>query len=151
MIVYLAWGSLVWEPGDLPLTDDWRGDGPEVRVEFVRQSSNKRLTLVLTPSADPLPSLWTCFAGEDVAVAREHLRLREKIPKRNREIHIGSWVPGAPEPECIPGLEGGRERVAPQQSYGPPCRQSSSIESFRSLRWRRRLLIFPAFQEKLEH
>lgn len=105
MIVYLAWGSLVWEPGDLPLMHDWRSDGPEVRVEFVRQSSNGRLTLVLTPGADPLPSLWASFNGEDVAVAREHLRLREKIPRKNRDIHIGSWIPGASEPECIPGLE----------------------------------------------
>lgn len=105
MIVYLAWGSLVWEPGDLPLTHDWRDDGPGVRVEFVRQSSNRRLTLVLTPEADPLPSLWARFSGEDLAAAREHLGLREKIPRKNREIHIGSWIPGTSEPECILGLE----------------------------------------------
>lgn len=60
-----------------------------------------------------MPSLWARFSGEDLAEAREHLRLREKIPAKNREIHIGSWIPGAPEPECIPGLEAwARERGA---------------------------------------
>lgn len=105
MIVYLAWGSLVWGPGDLPLAHVWRDDGPEVRVEFVRQSNNGRLTLVLTPEADPLPSLWARFKGEDLAEAREHLRRREKIPAKNGDLHIGSWTPGASEPVCTPGLE----------------------------------------------
>ena len=49
MIVCLGWGSLIWRPGDLPVVD-WRDDGPAVSVEFVRESQDRRLTLVLDPN-----------------------------------------------------------------------------------------------------
>ena len=51
MIVCLGWGSLIWRPGDLPV-GDWRDDGQEIKVEFVRESTDHRLTLVLDPDAD---------------------------------------------------------------------------------------------------
>ena len=51
MIVCLGWGFLIWRPGDLPV-GDWRDDGPELKVEFVRESTDHRLTLVLDPDAD---------------------------------------------------------------------------------------------------
>ena len=51
MIVCLGWGSLIWRPGDLPV-GDWRDDGPEIKVEFVRESTDHRLTLVLARISD---------------------------------------------------------------------------------------------------
>ena len=58
MIVCLGWGSLIWRPVDLPV-GDWRDDGPEIKVEFVRESTDHRLTLMLDPDADdPVTSPW---------------------------------------------------------------------------------------------
>lgn len=105
MIVYLGWGSLVWQPRALPMAGGWREDGPSVRVEFLRQSENGRLTLVLNPEAAPVPSFWTAFAGDGgVPEAKEALRDREGIFLRNIERDIGVWRPGAPDPNGVPGL-----------------------------------------------
>jgi hypothetical protein len=83
----------------------WREDGPSVRVEFLRQSENGRLTLVLTPEAAPVPSFWTAFAGEGrILEAREALGDREGVRPRNIERHIGVWTPGAADPAGVPGL-----------------------------------------------
>lgn len=105
MIVYLGWGSLVWQPRDLPVAGDWREDGPAVQVEYLRQSANGRLTLVLSPSASALPSFWTVYNGEGgVSHAKEALRAREEIPFRNLDRHVGAWLSGASAPPGIPGL-----------------------------------------------
>ncbi|MDP9617206.1 hypothetical protein ACODUI_12675 [Stenotrophomonas geniculata] len=107
MIVYLGWGSLVWQPRALPMAGGWREDGPSVRVEFLRQSENGRLTLVLSPEAAPVPSYWTAFAGEgNILEAREALRDREGILLRNIERDIGVWRPGAANPNGVPELTG---------------------------------------------
>ena len=80
MIVCLGWGSLIWDLDGLPVEKlegglpvprwvlspegedigDWKPDGPQVRVEFARQSGKERdrLTLVLHDTAERQPSLW---------------------------------------------------------------------------------------------
>ena len=69
MIVCLGWGSLIWRPGDLPV-GDWRDDGPEIKVEFVRESTDHRLTFVLDPHADdPVTSLWAPMTVCDLDTA----------------------------------------------------------------------------------
>lgn len=105
MIVYLGWGSLVWQPGALPMAGGWRENGPPVRVEFLRQSKDGRLTLVLSPGALPVPSYWTAFAGNGgVPEAKEALRDREEILLRNIERDIGVWHSGETDPNGILGL-----------------------------------------------
>lgn len=105
MIVYLGWGSLVWQPGALPIGGGWRVDGPPVQVEFLRQSANRRLTLVLSQEAALVPSLWAAFSGAGgIAHAKEALRDREGIHLRNMMRHIGVWTPRATDPAGIPGL-----------------------------------------------
>jgi hypothetical protein len=105
MIAFLGWGSLVWDPGALSIHRQWHTDGPYIRAEFLRQSNNGRLTLVLSQNAAPVRSLWATFAGSDLTQAREDLRSREGVPPKNLERCIGYWTRGEPNPACVIDLE----------------------------------------------
>lgn len=50
-IVILGWGSLIQEPGELPLKTGWRTGSPSLPVEFSRISTTREgaLTLVIDP------------------------------------------------------------------------------------------------------
>src|SRR5262245_36429307 len=50
-IVILGWGSLIWDPRELPREGVWEQGGPTLRVEFSRVSRDARLTLVIDESA----------------------------------------------------------------------------------------------------
>lgn len=90
MIACLGWGSLVWHPDTLPIVGNWHGNGPLVRVEFLRQSMDGRMTLVLTELGTWVPSCWAVLnvASLDDAVAG--LAIREGTPVRN----VGAWSDG---------------------------------------------------------
>lgn len=104
VIACLGWGSLVWNPRELPVHHHWFVNGPLVCVEFARQSEGGRITLVLTPGAAPVPTLWAVMELDELGAAREALRLRERIPRKNMDAHIGSWRSGDPPPPLIEGL-----------------------------------------------
>src|SRR5918995_6378502 len=97
-IACLGWGSLVWDPRELPIQREWFADGPFVRVEFVRQSDNGRITLVLEASAPPVRSLWGVMDHTQADAAREALRRREGV-SRQRETQIRGWSTGESPPE----------------------------------------------------
>ena len=100
MIVCLGWGSLIWRPGDLPV-GDWRDDGPEVRVEFVRESTDHRLTLVLDETAeDSVTSLWAPMTVGDLGTAVTKLADREGTARSS----IGRWSTDQDDPERLLGL-----------------------------------------------
>ena len=99
MIVCLGWGSLIWRPGDLPV-DDWREDGPAVSVEFVRESQDRRLTLVLDPNAVSVTSLWAPMTMTDLSTAVLELAAREGTGREN----IDTWSAGEDDPAKLPGL-----------------------------------------------
>jgi hypothetical protein len=103
-IAYLAWGSLVWNPGALPLQSDWFDDGPDVSVEFARISRNGRLTLVLCAAAAPVTSLWACTSLTSLDQAAEALALREGISPTASATRIGRWQTGQEDPAEIVGI-----------------------------------------------
>lgn len=91
MIACLGWGSLVWDPRELPVQGKWFEDGPPLRVEFARQSSDGRLTLVLLPTGTEVRSLWAPFSVSDIAEARKALGKRERLAEKNHEKQIAIW------------------------------------------------------------
>ena len=91
-IACLGWGSLIWDLDGLPV-GKWRCDGPPVRVEFVRQSLEHHLTLVLFEKAEPVPSLWGRMNVGTLEEAIRALAKREGRgkPLSNSERDIGQW------------------------------------------------------------
>jgi hypothetical protein len=90
-IACLGWGSLVWDPRALPIRSSWFCDGPFLPLEFARQSSGKRITLVITSVSDRVRALWALLSSPDVDIAKKALADREGIPK-NVERDIGFWA-----------------------------------------------------------
>jgi hypothetical protein len=99
MIVCLGWGSLIWDPRNLRLTDRapaaWKPDGPELPIEFVRQSKDGRLTLVVDSKSAPLRVLWNSLLVASQSEAIETLREREGTPRQS----VGRW-PGGDHYDC---------------------------------------------------
>jgi hypothetical protein len=79
-IVCLGWGSLIWEPKELPIDGEWYKDGPLLPVEFTRISGDGRVTLIIDSEAEPVPVLWAKITVVDIGAARESLRVREGCP-----------------------------------------------------------------------
>ena len=103
MIACLGWGSLVWDPRELPIQRQWFADGPFVPVEFTRQSSDGRITLVLESSALLVRSLWAAMDCADLEIAQEALRKREGI-KKSDISKIETWKQDDASPALIPNL-----------------------------------------------
>lgn len=89
-IVCLGWGSLVWDPRELPIRT-WYSDGPPMPIEFARESRDGRITLVVAEESPPLPVLWSVLNVSSLIDARQALAAREKIQEKNFERSIGAW------------------------------------------------------------
>lgn len=87
----LGWGSLIWDPRDLPICSDWHKDGPTLPIEFARQSSDGRITLVVTPDADDLQVLWAELDLDSIDAAQKTLARREGIPAKFINRSVGCW------------------------------------------------------------
>jgi hypothetical protein len=93
-IACLGWGSLIWDPRELPVFRTWFEDGPLLPIEFARQSADGRITLVLAEGQPLVRSLWALMPVTDPASARQALRAREGILSKNVERDVGLWVRG---------------------------------------------------------
>jgi len=93
----IGWGSLIWDPRDLAIEDDWHVDGPMLPIEFARVSSRNRLTLVLVDSVPLQPTLWALSRKSTLAEAIKNLAKREGTSDDN----IGGWssTDASSEPE----------------------------------------------------
>ena len=138
-IACLGWGSLIWDPRNLPVKQSWSDDGPLIPVEFARQSKDDRITLVISPDARPVRSLWTLMDSDCLEVAIKQLKRREGTTKDN----IGSWSKGQDSPAEIPKLsEWARARnldsviwtALPPGLKGDGTRQPSVEEVLKHLR-----------------
>lgn len=120
MIACLGYGSLVWDPRELPLAGDWRPDGPELPVEFARQARDDRLTLVVVEEAGIAPSrsLWAPVRAATVAEAKSALAAREGCRERwiaawpggEADRAAGHWTPGPAAPGYVAVSEWARGR-----------------------------------------
>ena len=76
-IVCLGWGSLVWNPGSLPVKGDWQPDGPRLPLEFARGSRDGRVTLVIVEDGDLCLALWSKLDVRGLEAAVAALAARE--------------------------------------------------------------------------
>ena len=76
-IACIGWGSLIWKPLDLLVEGHWHPDGPALPVEYLRQSNDGRLTLVISPDAAIVQTLWARMTTTDLDIAKASLRERE--------------------------------------------------------------------------
>ncbi len=90
-IACIGWGSLIWDARDLPIKTPWSDDGPLLPIEFARESSDGRITLVLTDSSNNLISLWTLMNVRNITEAKNALAKREGISENNIKYSIGFW------------------------------------------------------------
>lgn len=88
-IACLGWGSLIWDPGDLDTSGDWCGNGPDLPVEFARESGDGRITLVLSSQAKPTRVLWAPMSTDSLDKAKRNLAEREGISPKNEKYSIG--------------------------------------------------------------
>ncbi|TIW69326.1 MAG: hypothetical protein E5V60_01145 [Mesorhizobium sp.] len=90
-IASLGWGSLIWDHRDLPVSGKWQTDGPTLPIEFARESSRKRLTLVIADVSETVASLWVLLEVDSLDAAKEALALREGIKEGNIQYSVGWW------------------------------------------------------------
>ena len=76
----IGWGSLIWKPGDLLVDKNWRDDGPQLPIEFLRTSQDGRLTLVISDSFPLISTYWSLMTTSNIPEAIESLRDRENCP-----------------------------------------------------------------------
>jgi hypothetical protein len=76
--VVLAWGSLVWNPGELQTAGKFTANGPLLPIEFCRVSDDGRLTLAIDESFGALCKSYSAPSALDsLDAARDDLCQRE--------------------------------------------------------------------------
>ena len=128
MIVCLGWGSLIWNPDTLKIKNGWQKNGPSIAVEYIRQSQDGRLTLVIDNSCHRQPVLWAEMTFEDCDEAKENLKSREKTIDK----YIGLWRRGDESPPTIPEINKWADLVGAESIIWTDLPPKFGGENFRS-------------------
>lgn len=91
-IACLGWGSLIWDPRELPVLEPWFNDGPLLPIEFARHSKGDRITLVIVPGFPHIRTLWALMSVDTLEGAKTHLAKREGISTGYISQSIGWWT-----------------------------------------------------------
>jgi len=82
-IAIIGWGSLIWDPQDLPREGAWQRGGPKLPIEFSRISQDGRLTLVIDESHGILvPTRYVLSPRTNLEDAIADLLVRERTTKK---------------------------------------------------------------------
>ena len=90
-IACLGWGSLVWDPRSIPIRGKWFDDGPNLPIEFSRESADGRITLVIADVNYQIRSLWILMTSVSLEDAKKALAEREEISDQNIKSSVGFW------------------------------------------------------------
>jgi len=111
-------------------------DGPFLPIEFARQTSDGRLTLVLVRNQPTVPlvrSLRALFSVSQLDVARQALADREGIQKERANVENGVWSGKTPGQRSREGLGYGLAASRSRLSCGPISQQRSEATLAASL------------------
>lgn len=105
-IACLGWGSLIWDPRELPIHGAWFEDGPKLPIEFARESGGRRITLVIADVEYTVRSLWALMSVNTLDEAKRKLADREGITEGNIRYSIGFWenASGFSNGKCAPQI-----------------------------------------------
>lgn len=82
-IAIIAWGSLVWDPRTLQIVGNWSNNGPTLKIEFSRVSTDGRLTLVIDPdNGEEVKTYCAQSKRNDLGDAIADLRDREGTTRK---------------------------------------------------------------------
>jgi len=91
--ICLGWGSLIWCQKTLPVSGAWQADGPDLPLEFARESRDRRITLVICEGAPTVTTLWARLNVSSLDAAKQALASREGVTAGNVKYSIGAWSP----------------------------------------------------------
>src|SRR3989442_11987466 len=103
-------------------------DGPFLPIEFARQTSDGRLTLVLVRNQPTVPlvrSLWALFSVSQLDVARQTLADCEGIQKERANVEKSVWSGKTPGQRSRGGLGDGVAANRSKLACGPIPQQPS--------------------------
>lgn len=120
-IAILGWGSLIWDPRDLPIKGGWKNDGPALPIEFCRISGSWPLTLVIKPGFDNVNVLHTVSDDRNVKEAKMNLALREGCTTK----HIG----------LIDSITGDSNVSSETNQYVPAIKEWMAVHGYDSVIW----------------
>lgn len=83
-IIYLGWGSLIWNLEKLPVKGNWIKSDLKLPLEYSRKSQDGRLTLVIDKNNGQLNNIWYILSKEtNLNKAINALKIREKTSLDN--------------------------------------------------------------------